>query len=109
MKWFWLSFADPGLPIGEQFLGVAIIAIDEVATNLIDALDPTDRIELLRSRGQESDVPFYAAIQMASLAGINPGGEVQGYEITEHIDKVPEDARGRLLSRDELEKTGLMS
>lgn len=67
---WWLSFADPDLPTGTQFLGALVI-----------------------------EAPGYmAALTMASMAGLNPGGEVQG------MGPIPVSAiapkwRGRLLSR----------
>lgn len=29
MRWWWLSFADPDLPAGSQFLGVSIVSIQD--------------------------------------------------------------------------------
>lgn len=107
MQWYWLSFADPDLPIGEQFLGVAVIAVNEQSIEFIDHMDPTDGIELLRQRGQEKDVPFYTAVHTATLAGINPGGMVQGWDITDDIAQVPEGMRHRLLSKQELVDAGI--
>lgn len=54
-SWWWLSFADPALPEGKQFKGVVIV----------------------RGRG------IATATLVASSLGINPGGEVQGYELIE--------------------------
>lgn len=107
MKWFWLSFADPTLKEGEQFLGVIVMPVTEKAIEFIDVMDETDRIDMLRERGQGGDVPFYVAVQLSHFVGINPGGEVQGYEITKDIEKVSKDMRGRLLSFDELKAAGL--
>jgi hypothetical protein len=47
---WWLSFADPGLPEGSQFLGVAIVQAPE----------------------------FPAAVTRTHALGINPGGGIQG-------------------------------
>ncbi len=77
---WWLSFADPDLPTGTQFLGALVI-----------------------------EAPGYmAAITLASMAGLNPGGEVQG------IGPIPVAAieprwHNRLLTRaevDEIDKAG---
>lgn len=73
LPYFWLSFADPDLPKGKQFLGVIVI-------KAIDFLD---------------------AIKEASGKGINPGGEVVGNEVVGDLAKIPEEYIGRLLTRDE--------
>ena len=104
MQWWWLSFSKG--PSG--FLGVAIVGVNEHSIALIDGFDPTDTIELLRERGQEADVPFYVAVQTARLHGINPGGEVQGHDITDSIDRVPEELRYKLLGKRDLEDAGLI-
>lgn len=49
---WWLSFADPDLPRGRQFLGVVVVRADDMKD----------------------------AMQKAWRLGINPGGEVKGYE-----------------------------
>lgn len=76
---FWLSFADPNLPAGSQFLGVVIVPLDD----------------------------FELAVAWTHFLGLNPGGEVMGYPIPpgyEHqID--PADV-GRLLSKTEAAKYG---
>jgi hypothetical protein len=100
-RWFWLSFAGK-----EGNRGVVILPVSETAIEFIDILDPTDRIELLRSRGQEVDVPFYTAVQIATFADLNPGGEVQGWDVTQWIDEIPQDKRCKLLSRDDIEGLG---
>lgn len=71
--WWWLSFADPDRPKGEQFLGVAIV----------------------RARG------LGLAITRCHQLKINPGGQVQGYEIPPDV-KIVEGTADRLLSRKEL-------
>lgn len=77
-QWWWLSFADPGKPTGEQFLGVIIVlagGIGEATQKLWDM-------------------------------GINPGGEVRAYPIPE--EHVPDEQyRNKLLSREELEEAEL--
>lgn len=71
---YWLSFADPTLPKGSQFLGAVIVE----ATSLI------------------------AAVQEAHRRGINPGGEVAGHPILIEVQpKIGASWKGRLLTRDE--------
>jgi hypothetical protein len=75
--WFWLSFADPNLPEGSQFLGALILQAPS----------------------------FEEVIALSHLRGLNPGGEVQGVEIpTDVMDKFPDGCRERLLSREEAER-----
>ena len=52
MKTWWLSFADPLRPTGQQFLGVVIV----------DAIG------------------FIEAVRVTHILGVNPGGEVRGIE-----------------------------
>lgn len=77
MAWWWLSFADPDLPKGKQFLGVCVVDADDVAD----------------------------ALKTAHAAGCNPGGEVQAFDVTEAAEdpafkRLP---KYRLLSREEIE------
>lgn len=72
--WFWLSFADPNLPKGTQFLGGCIVQAGS----------------------------FLGAVSAANQLGINPGGEVQGVEIPKGAG-LPEAFRNRLLTRDEID------
>lgn len=79
-RWFYMSFADPELPEGTQFLGGAYVE----AYTLEDA------------------------IAASHLLGINPGGEIQMAEIAQDYvkyfeQKVPEADRNRLLTREEIE------
>lgn len=57
MAWFWLSFADPERPTGEQFLGVAIV---------------------------EAPSLWLAGIAAAGQ-GVNPGGECRLWELPGEI------------------------
>lgn len=102
-RWFWLSFADE-----TGNLGVAIVPVTDAAIDTVDKLDPDDTIELLRGRGQEDDVPFYTAVRVADISGCNPGGSVQGYEVTDKIDEIPMKLRTRLLTKTDLELAGLV-
>ncbi len=72
---FWLSFADPDLPKGTQFLGGCVVR----ATSFIEA------------------------VQVSHALGINPGGEVQGHPVAipDGFHPVPEAYIERLLSRDD--------
>lgn len=77
--WWWLSFADPARPTGDQFLGVAIVAAPNIVT----------------------------ATHIAGRLGINPGGEVAAWVIPDaHIARV-EGYTYRLLSHDDLEAAAL--
>jgi hypothetical protein len=78
-EWFYVSFADPDLPIGQQFLGAIYV------------------------RGYTLE----GAITRAHLLGINPGGEAQAYgpfDVLTLAEHVPEGDRERLLTREETER-----
>lgn len=77
VKTWWLSFADPLRPKGQQFLGVAIV----------DAIG------------------FIEAVKVTHLLGINPGGEVKGWPAPTGT-AIPNGARYRLLQLDELTALG---
>lgn len=68
---WWLSFADPARPKGQQFLGVSVVRAES----------------------------FTQAVFQARSLGINPGGQVQGFEV--ESGTIPEGDIERLLSRDE--------
>lgn len=79
-RWWWLSFADPNKPEGEQFLGVIITlagGIGEATQKLWDM-------------------------------GINPGGEVKAYPYPDDVEPPPEHCRNKLLSKADLEEAGLI-
>ena len=73
---WWMSFCDLDKPKGEQFIGVAIV----VAPG------------------------FMHAHQRAWSLGINPGGQIQAYQ----VEGVGVQYHDRLLSRAELEAAGLV-
>ena len=73
MKTWGLSFADGQRPRGSQFLGVVIVRANS----------------------------FIEAVQLTHRLGINPGGEVQGWEWS---NVVPGVFRDRLLTRAEAEE-----
>ena len=71
-RW-WLSFADPTLPKGQQFLGACIVRGTDVAEAAMDA----------------------------HLRGCNPGGEVRGVAIPDG-HRLPE-SEGVLLQVEDIE------
>lgn len=75
MSSWWLSFADGDRPVGTQFLGACIV----------DASD------------------FLIAVAKTHALGINPGGEVQGYEIPEGAPDLSR-WKNRLMSRAECDE-----
>src|SRR5882757_8448087 len=75
VEWWWLSFADPELPEGSQFLGVVII----------------------EARG------MMGAVTLATMLGLNPGGEIQGVTLPDEVE-VPADWTCRLLTKAEAER-----
>ncbi len=108
--WWWLSFADDTRPEGDHFLGVAIVlapAVDRLST---------DRYCLLRAMAGHP-APFTAtadakgishtlAVVRAHDLGINPGGSVAGFVLSDDELPAPE-LRERLLSKDDLIEAGL--
>ena len=76
-SFWWLSFADPERPKGEQFLGAAIVPGYNMGS----------------------------AVLAAHMLGCNPGGEVQGFPILPDAD-IPDGFRDRLLSREDIDELG---
>jgi hypothetical protein len=74
--WWWLSFCDPSLPEGDQFLGACIV----------------------QAKG------FLLATMRARMLGCNPGGECQGVGPMEELPPALANATDRLLSRAECEE-----
>lgn len=75
--WFWLSFCDTDKPEGERFLGGCLV--------------------------QGAD--FGDAVHEAHRLGINPGGEVAGWEIEDGMETDPDfdpTKTNRLLSLEEI-------
>lgn len=77
MTRWWLSFADPDRPTGQQFLGACIVrAVDEIS-----------------------------AVKVAHALGINPGGEVRFMDLVpEKVARLSFDLSvyyGRFIPRDE--------
>lgn len=70
---YWLSFCDPKLPKGSQFLGVAIVS----ASTMPDAI--------IKSWADAT----------------NPGGEVQGVKLPEEVHSFVVQYTGRLLNATE--------
>ncbi len=76
MPLWWLSFCDADRPVGSQFLGACMVRAEGIVL----------------------------ACAEAHRLGINPGGEVQGFEaLAERAAMVPERWVGRLLTRAECE------
>lgn len=73
--YYWLSFADPDLPEGTQFLGAVIVYASD----------------------------FITAIKVSHHLKINPGGEVQGMPIPVE-KKIPSKWIECLLSKEECEE-----
>jgi hypothetical protein len=76
-RWFYMSFADPSLPKGSQFLGGCYVHADTLQD----------------------------AIVLTHTLGINPGGEVRVDEVPSDAleENVPAKDRHRLLTREEIE------
>lgn len=70
LEWWWISFADGDLPVGSQFLGVALV----------------------QAHG------FGLAMLRTHTLKINPGGSVHGHPIPERMGDPPEAMRDRLVS-----------
>jgi hypothetical protein len=97
----WLSFSDPALPKGEQFLGVVVVDVTEADAAEAQALKP----DMEPTRG-----PWIAAaIRAAWRAQVNPGGEVQSMDITEGpADLVAKIPRLTRLSKADLDQLGVL-
>ena len=78
MSTWWLSFCDPNLPEGSQFLGVSIVRV------------------------HGGDIVLAASA--AHILGCNPGGEVQGFDLEHMGPMVPDSYRDRLLTRAECDE-----
>jgi hypothetical protein len=99
MKTLWCSFCDEDRPKGEQFLGVAIVEVDEddvamaaivVAMRFPNALDGAEVIA--------------AASRKAHEMGCNPGGQMLCAEVPpEMVSNLPKHA---LLRKAELHAAG---
>lgn len=63
MKWWWMSFKDPGRPRGQRFLGVCVVRAE--------------------------DLP--GALRTSWLMKCNPGGEVATWVIP--VDRLPPDQK----------------
>lgn len=86
-KTFWLSFCDSSRPKGDQFLGVAVVDVNEedAAEALMDLLV---RFPL----AQEGAEWIAAAVRKAHETGCNPGGAVASLEMPPewpHLDTCP--------------------
>jgi hypothetical protein len=73
---WWLSFCDPGRPVGQKFLGACIVP----ASGMV------------------------GAIRVAHEQGCNPGGEVVGHPIPGQLaPRVPANRIGVLMTREQAE------
>lgn len=70
MTYWWLSFADPHKSKGQQFLGVVIVNSEEYTGTYPMPL-----------RAKDND--FARAVQYSHILHLNPGGEVEGYPLTD--------------------------
>lgn len=82
MSWWWLSFADPERPEGEQFLGAALVSGGEAVPG---------------------DDGFIAACLASHALGINPGGEVKGVGPFPEDKLPPNHPRNKLMSLAEIQ------
>lgn len=108
---WWLSFSDPDLPKGQQFLGVAIVDItEEDAAAVHDDVDMTPG-GLQRAAGDTSLDWLAAAVRESHLMGCNPGGCVLSGRIDDAPGFLERDARiprNRLLSKADLETLDIL-
>ena len=79
MTFWWLSFADPAKPVGEQFLGAAIVEGEDIKD----------------------------AVAAAWLNACNPGGEIEWREFPSDIWPPPK-FRNQLLSRADIDALDLV-
>lgn len=77
MTYWYLSFVDKHRPAGDRFVGAAIVKADSMEH----------------------------AMKVTWEKGINPGGEIMGFEILPHYEHIvfQHNLIDRLLSREELE------
>lgn len=99
---FWLSFADADKPKGKQFLGVAIVEVDEqaAAEALID-------IALRFPMAQDGAEWIAAASRKAWATGCNPGGQVASVEVAaDLLENLAGTPRHVLLQKPDLRRLG---
>ena len=78
MSYFWLSFCDPAVPVGQRFLGACLVEADS----------------------------FPEAVENAHKFKCNPGGEVVGCEVSsEYEHNIHKVTINKLLTRKEVEET----
>ncbi len=103
--WFYISFADPQLPKGTQFLGGCYVLVEpDPAAEAKAMLFATKR----RGDGttlDEDELQIALAVARSHTLGINPGGKalVAGPIPIENMALIPENKRERLLTKDEIE------
>lgn len=103
MKTFWLSFCDPDKPVGERFMGVAVVDVEgwEADEAFMDVF-------LRFPNAQQNAEWIAAATQKARREGCNPGGEVIGYELPPDHPNTARCPRNRLLTKAALIELNLM-
>ncbi len=74
--WWWLSFCDNTRPVGDRFVGLALVE----AHSMVEAT------------------------KAAWARGCNPGGEVFGYEVPAKFGPPPTGYQHRLLTRSDAEE-----
>lgn len=96
-----MSFADPDLMPGTQFLGVTILEVSDT--------EAEDAKRLLPPYALPGAEWLQAGMKKAWALGCNPGGQIQWYEIPEaamhKLENVP---RGVLMSKNRLKELGLI-
>jgi hypothetical protein len=101
---YWLSFTDPQRPKGQQFLGVAIVDVDNE-----DAADAKVDIDQKFPSHVDGAEWIAAASRKAWRTGCNPGGEMASMDIT---DAPPPEGGElplhRLMPQSELRRLGLI-
>lgn len=101
---FWLDFFDETRPLGEGFLGVAIIKVSKE-----DMEEVKPRILAQYPKAKEEAFWIGAAIERSWRMGCNPGGqvgfcEIMSKDIPLHITLLYD----KLLSKEDLKKNNLI-
>lgn len=99
---FWMSFADPEKPEGQQFLGVCIL--DVTTEDVVEGLPDMRRWFPRAEEGAEWN---FAAMRKAHRLGCNPGGQIAYVDITGRHAPAPL-IKNKLLSHKELWAAGLV-
>lgn len=103
MRYFWLSFCDPDAPHGSQFLGVAVVSVDEN-----EIAEANAEIERKFPAHEPNAAYSWAATRKAWQMACNPGGEVGCAEVEQDAVIANDVPLFRLMQRPELEARGLV-